>query len=107
MPWIKFCKECKKRMVVKKRRQQTCSKYCNGKRQARLASAEFKFRRSQLGGRASGLVRKRKRDGCFQLWIEKYGAIEATRRAYEMGYSAGHRSRRYYEVSEGMKHDVA
>lgn len=94
-------------ILTEDKHQRFCSQECNGKYQGRYATPEFKFRRSQLGGVASGKVRKVKRDRQYSQWIEKYGALEAIRRAYALGYHAGHRSRPSIEVSEAMKHVMA
>lgn len=93
------CAICKRACVGVRK---TCSTSCANSLRARGCSADTRRARAKAGGVAHGKAAKAKRQQRYAASIERVGAVAACVVAYERGYRAGHRARRYVELSEKM-----
>lgn len=98
------CPVCK---LIKEMRsgQHSCSKSCASTLMNRKKGKAWQIERGKKAGAASGEVRAKRRDGKYSKIIEILGAVRACRLAYNRGYAAGHRARRYYEQTDRMLRD--
>ena len=84
-------------------RQVACSRSCGMIIHSRKLTAEFKYARSQKGGRAQGRNQKSKREAAYADLVAKHGLVRACRMIYRNGYAAGFHARHYAECVDARK----
>lgn len=98
----KKCLVCKQ-LMIKPRRQKCCSHRCAATLLSEKKGETWRQARSKKGGQQAGRIAQAKRNARYELLVEKLGLIEAMKYTYTKGYAAGHRARRYYEITDRIR----